>query len=195
MRARAHMAQVLEGTGLYSLTGSTPVDWELDAYSAGFAPLEAAFDKLLADLFAATATRERLAQWEALFRPQPSTAPVEDCRDTVASRMAARPGDFTQAGTQRLLPGAGVRGLVLEDGEGGLKVLLGRLLGITQAEAARELDQLLPAHLAWAWDTAVTWVALDAYPRSFEAWDDLGLTWALLDGVSRQDLENGFEEV
>ena len=75
MRARAHMAQVLEGTGLYSLTGSTPVDWELDAYSAGFAPLEAAFDKLLADLFAATATRERLAQWEALFRPQPSTAP------------------------------------------------------------------------------------------------------------------------
>ena len=66
----------------------------------------------------------------------------------VTSRMAARPGDFTQAGTQRLLPGAGVRGLVLEDGEGGLKVLLGRLLGITQAEAARELDQLLPAHLA-----------------------------------------------
>ena len=106
MRARAHMAQVLEGTGLYSLTGSTPVDWELDAYSAGFAPLEAAFDKLLADLFATTATRERLAQWEALFRPQPSTAPVEDCRDTVASRMAARPGDFTWAGTQRLLPGA-----------------------------------------------------------------------------------------
>ena len=101
MRARAHMAQVLEGTGLYSLTGSTPVDWELDAYSAGFAPLEAAFDKLLADLFAATATRERLAQWEAL----------------------------------------------------------------------------------------------DAYPRSFEAWDGLGLTWAQLDGVSRQDLENGFEEV
>ena len=49
MRARAHMAQVLEGTGLYSLTGSTPVDWELDAYSAGFAPLEAAFDKLLAE--------------------------------------------------------------------------------------------------------------------------------------------------
>ena len=57
MRARAHMAQVLEGTGLYSLTGSTPVGWELDAYSAGFAPLEAAFDKLLADLFAATATQ------------------------------------------------------------------------------------------------------------------------------------------
>ena len=49
MRARAHMAQVLEGTGLYSLTGSTPVDWELDAYSAGFAPLEAACDKLLAE--------------------------------------------------------------------------------------------------------------------------------------------------
>ena len=107
MRARAHMAQVLEGTGLYSLTGSTPVDWELDAYSAGFAPLEAAFDKLLADLFATTATRERLAQWEALFRPQPSTAPVEDCRDTVASRMAARPGILRRRAPRGFCQGRG----------------------------------------------------------------------------------------
>lgn len=43
MNAREHMGQVLEGTGLYDLTGSTPGDWELDAFEAGFAPLEAAF--------------------------------------------------------------------------------------------------------------------------------------------------------
>ena len=29
MSAREHLAQVLEGTGLYELTGSSPVDWEL----------------------------------------------------------------------------------------------------------------------------------------------------------------------
>lgn len=192
MRARGHMAQVLEATGLYRLTGSTPADWELDAYGAGFALLEERFDRLLADLFPSTAGRERLAQWEALFRPQPAQAPVEDCRETVASRFAAR--GFTQAAVEGLLPGAGVRGRLLEDGSGGLTVLLGRLLGVTREEASRELGQLLPAHMAWVWDDSVTWVALDAYPRPFGEWDGLGLSWERLDGVTRDDLENGFEE-
>ena len=83
MNAREHMGQVLEGTGLYDLTGSTPVDWELDAFEAGFAPLEAAFARLLGDLFVATASREQVARWESLFRPQPADAPLEDCRETV----------------------------------------------------------------------------------------------------------------
>ena len=61
MNAREHMGQVLEGTGLYDLTGSTPVDWELDAFEAGFAPLEAAFARLLGDLFVATASRKQVA--------------------------------------------------------------------------------------------------------------------------------------
>ena len=81
MNAREHMGQVLEGTGLYDLTGSTPVDWELDAFEAGFAPLEAAFARLLGDLFVATASREQVARWESLFRPQPADAPLEDCRE------------------------------------------------------------------------------------------------------------------
>ena len=29
MTARQHMAQIVEATGLYQLTGSTPADWEL----------------------------------------------------------------------------------------------------------------------------------------------------------------------
>ena len=91
------------------------------------------------------------------------------------------------------LPGAGVRGLLLE-GESGLTVVLGRLLGVTQAEAQRELDQLLPAHLAWAWEESITWVAWDAYPHPFEEWDGLGLTWAQLDQTVREDLEDYFEE-
>ncbi len=194
MNAREHMGQVLEGTGLYDLTGSTPVDWELDAVEAGFAPLEAAFARLLGDLFVATASREQVARWESLFRPQPADAPLEDCRETVLRRFAVHQDSFTPAAVEALLPGAGVRGVLLENEEGGLTIVLGRLLGITKEEATRELDQLLPSHLSWEWDESVTWVAMDAYPRSFAEWDALGLSWTRLESISRADLENDFKE-
>ena len=87
-----------------------------------------------------------------------------------------------------------MRGVLLENEEGGLTIVLGRLLGITKEEATRELDQLLPSHLSWEWDESVTWVALDAYPRSFAEWDALGLSWTRLESISRADLENDFKE-
>ena len=74
-------------------------------------------------------------------------------------------------------------------------VLGGEGLGPRRSDVMeRELNQLLPAHLAWQWDQSVTWVALDAYPRSFADWDALGLSWTQLDQVTRADLENNFEE-
>lgn len=192
MRAREHMAKILSGTGLYHLTGSTPVDWELFAYGAGFALVEERFDKLLGDLFALTASRERLSQWERLFRDQLSTASLEDCRDTVHSRLAARPGNFSWKDVQALLPGAGVRGLLTVSGDT-LTVVLGKLLGVTKVEAERELKQLLPAHMAWEWDESVTWVALDAYSESFAQWDGLNRTWEELDALTRANLESDFQ--
>lgn len=119
MTARQHMAQIVEATGLYQLTGSTPADWELSAAGAGFALIEAQFDRLLEDLFVDTASRERIAQWEKLFRAQTSTAVLEDCRETVGRRFSSHPDDVTLEKANRLLPGAGVRGLLLENEEGG----------------------------------------------------------------------------
>ena len=148
----------------------------------------------MGDLFVATASREQVARWESLFRPQPADAPLEDCRETVLRRFAARQDSFTPAAVEALLPGAGVRGVLLENEEGGLTIVLGRLLGITKEEATRELGQLLPSHLSWEWDESVTWVALDAYPRSFAEWDALGLSWTRLESISRADLENDFKE-
>ena len=154
------MKQVLEATGLYALPGDSPTDWELDAFGAGFAQLEERRERLLQDLFPQTAGEERLSQWE----------------------------DFTPQGVQALLVGAGVQGLVLEE-EGSLTVVLGKLLGVSKEEAARELDQLLPAHLAWTWEESVTWVALDAYTRPFGTWKEEGLTWAQWDAIDRSALE------
>lgn len=93
--------------------------------------------------------------------------PFRGRRETVLRRFAARQDSFTPAAVEALLPGAGVRGVLLENEEGGLTIVLGRLLGITKEEATRELDQLLPSHLSWEWDESVTWVALDALPSQF----------------------------
>lgn len=188
MRAAAHMRQVLEATGLYQLGEDSPTGWELEAFGAGFALLEERFDRLLEDLFPQTAGEGRVGQWEALFRPQPSQAALEERRGMVLARQALGEKPFTLAGVQALLKGAGVRGLVLEEAEG-ISVVLGKLLGVSKEEAARELDQLLPAHLPWDWEEAVTWVALDACRRTFAEWDGLGLSWAQLDEIDREDLE------
>lgn len=191
MRALEHMNLVLEGTGLYHPEENQPLRWELAAYDAGFSLLEERFDKLLGDLFVATASREQLARWEALFRDQPALGDGEDSRETLLRRFSTHPDDFTPQAVEAILPAAGVRGKLLENGKN-LVVLLGRLLGVNKSEAARELDQLLPSHLPWSWDESITWVALGAYAVSFQDWDGLGLTWEGLEAITRQDLETNF---
>lgn len=115
MRAREHMGHVLEATGLYRLTGDTPVDWELSAYGAGFARLEERFQGILENMFPQTAGREKLAQWETLFRPQPAEASLEECQEMVLQRFSVGEEDFTPEDVQNLLVGAGVRGLLVEE--------------------------------------------------------------------------------
>lgn len=193
MRALEHMKQVLEDTGLYTMTGSSPAEWELAAFGAGFALLEERFDRVLGDLFVDTASEEMLARWEKLFRPQPSTGGLEDSRDTVRQRFAVHPDGFTPQAVKNMLPGAGVRGLLLEKGTS-LVVVLGRLLGVNKEEANQELSQLLPSHLPWEWDESITWVALDAYSGSFRQWDEAGFAWSQFDQLTRDNLENSFKE-
>jgi hypothetical protein len=192
MRALEHMKRVLENMGLYELTGDSAVEWELAAYDAGFSLLEERFDRLLGDLFVDTASRERIAQWEVLFRDQPAQTNLEDCRESVRQRLSVHPGCFTPQAVKAVLPAAGVRGLLLEE-EKKLVVLLGRLMGINQNEANLELDRLLPSHIPWSWDDSVTWVALNAYPATFQDWDGLGRTWQELDQITREDLEASFK--
>ena len=67
MTGGEHMAQVLRATGIYTLPGGTPADWEQEAFCAGLDKLEAGLDALEQSLFALTAPEEKLAQWERLF--------------------------------------------------------------------------------------------------------------------------------
>ncbi len=148
MTGGEHMAQVLRATGIYTLPGGTLADWEQEAFCAGLDKLEAGLDALEQSLFALTAPEEKLAQWEALFRAQASSGELAARRRGVAKALGLRFQRPTLRAIQEdVLPAAGIAGTVAE-AEGRLMVA-GTLEGVTEQEARRLLDRLLPAHMEW----------------------------------------------
>ena len=195
MSAAPRLRARLNATGAYRLTGETSADWETNACAAGIDALDGEIDALLADLSPLTASEERLAAWESHFRPDVSEADADLRREMLACRLGVHPGDYSLADYARLLPGYGARGSV-EESDGALQAVVGRELGLSRQEIARELEQLFPAHLAWSvlWPESLNWSVLDAWPRTFEAWDALALTWNELDALTPEDLQPPREE-
>ena len=187
-QAEERMLDILNGTGAYQLTGTSPGDWDLNACGAGLDRLEASMDALLSDLFPPTMGEETLTVWESLYRPQTADGTLEERRSTLGARLAMNPGKFSPADFSPMLRGAGVAGELKETGTG-LQVLVGKWLGVTQEEALRELDEILPAHLPWTWLEDMNWVKLDAWAPDFAALDEKGLTWEEFDGLTREELE------
>lgn len=187
-KALSRMREILNSTGIYRLTGESSADWETNACGAGFSLLENALESLLGSLFALLSPEEGLDRWEKLFRPQVSSDTLERRRNMLHNRLSMNPGRFSPGEFSSMIYGAGVEGEVLEDGEG-LRVLLGRTLGVTEEEARRELDQVLPAHLPWEWDDSVNWTALDAWAPDFETLDARELSWDEVDVLTRERLK------
>lgn len=148
MTGRENMAGIMAATGLYKLTGSSPVDWELDAYGKGLGILEADMELLEAELFVMTAPAQRLDQWEKLFRCQASGGSLEDRRLGVAKALSPGPGALSLPALEDILLIAGVRGGISWS-EGKLHISVQEYIGVKEAEAKRLLDRLLPAHLEW----------------------------------------------
>lgn len=150
-KAVTRMREILNSTGAYALTGETPADWELNAWGAGFDDAEAEIDGLLENLFAATASSASLSAWETLSRPQTLQGTLAERRAVTGARLAMTPARFTLQDVSQMLLAAGVEGTVQETSSG-LKVIPEKLLGVSEAEAKRELELTLPAHLPWEWD-------------------------------------------
>lgn len=148
MTARENMGKILSDSGVYRLTGDSPLDWELDAYAAGFELVENGLEMAAKDIFAATAGAERLGQWEQYFLPGPAGCPVEDRQSIVSARLRARPGPVTLEDLPELMLAAGIVGTA-EEVEGVLQITPETYL-LPEALAKKELALLLPLH--WQWE-------------------------------------------
>lgn len=153
MSGGENIRRLMEATGVYSLTGSSPVDWELEAYTAGLDRLEAEMRALEAEMFIARAPAQRLEQWELLLRPQWSTASLEERREALLKALSAHAGPANLAAMEDMLTAAGVKGTVREEA-GKLVIHVESYQGVTAKEAKRMLDRLLPSHVAWEISTS-----------------------------------------
>ena len=188
-QAAERMRGILNGTGAYFLTGESPGDWDLNACGAGLDRLESAMDDLLANVFPPTMGEARLTVWEHLYRPQSSGAGLEERRTMLAERLAMNPRKLSLRDFSSMLRGAGVAGELKETAEG-LTVLVGKWLGVSEKEALRELNEILPAHLPWTWQEDMNWVKFDAWAPDFAFLDGKGLSWEEFDSMTQEELEN-----
>lgn len=148
MSGGENMRRVLADTGIYVLTGDSPIDREIGAYEAGLGPLEEELERLEADLFVLTATAECLARWEAVYRGQASTADLETRRLAAAKALSLSNDPLTASDMDDILLIAGIRGSWQESG-GKLVIQAEEYLGGTEEQARRLLGRLLPAGLEW----------------------------------------------
>ncbi len=149
MTAAEHMRRVMAGSGVYILDGDTPVDWELEAYGAGFALVQEAAENLLREMSLETAPAGRLAQWEAGWPGGPcGGVSLEDRRAMAAQWLASRPGPLLAGQLPGLLLAAGIRGEAVE-ANGGLAITAEAYL-IPEAQARARLQKLLPVHMGWS---------------------------------------------
>lgn len=147
MTAAENMASILTKSGVYKLTGDSPVDWELAAYGAGFQALAEQVSALEQEMLIGTAPAERLAQWEKLCLPQALSASLEVRRAVLGQCLASRGGPVAQDDLPGLLLAAGIKGTAAE-GTDGLTVTVEEYL-LPEALAKARLGRLLPANLAW----------------------------------------------
>ena len=184
------MRELLNATGGYRLTGRTDGDWELEAAGSQLDLLSEEIETLYGDLFVHGATNDCLNHWESWLRPQRSAASIEQRRKMLMQQMAVCPTKGTLSEYDDMIYAAGVHGRLTENG-GGLVVRCGGFLGLTETEIRRELDALLPAHLAWEIEPVFNWSTMEAAGRNFADWDALGLTWAELDRLTREEVLKG----
>ena len=196
MTAAQRLRKRLNATGCYRLTGETSADWETNACALGLEEVQQALDDLLADLFPATASEEQLAVFEARLRPFPAEATVEERRALLADRAAPISGAAAPEEWVRLLASAGVSAdLVpgtLDSEEEGLLLTGAATAGLTEEEIARELDQILPAHLPWGWGHALTWRGIESFPKSFLTIDRKYKTWEEFDAADLDTYKSWF---
>lgn len=186
--AAERMRDELNATGCYALDGTTPGDWDLLAMAQAVADLDNELEQLVQDVFLNDCTDDTLTQWEQCIRPQRSTAAAERRKEMLRSRLAIHPHGSSIQACSALLPAAGVYGSLTES-ESGLTVNLAGIDGIPEEKALQELSTLLPAHLTYQITPVVTWQTLELADRTFEAWDDLSLTWNELDALTQAELK------
>lgn len=187
------MREILNATGAYHLDENSLIACETEACGIALDSLENEMNSVLSNLFAETADESGLNRLETLYSSQPSSAQLDDRRKAAKARLAMNPSHFTVKYLPDMLTAANILGEALEE-DGKIRVLFGRAAGVSEQRAKADLAALLPAHIEIIWDETLNWATLAAFANSFSHVESLSLTWAQLDSLTREELENLTQE-
>ena len=179
--AEKRMRQILTQTGLY--TGEDRIfSAEMAAYGEGLAVLAGELERLRQNLFVQTADEEGLSAFEKLFRITPSSDSADNRRAMLLVRGSVTPADHTAEALERQLLAAGIRGKIVEQGQGGLNINVQAVLGISETAAESEARTFMPAHLPCVFDFGSdTWDVVDEASLTFDEMDAKNYTWDQID--------------
>ena len=147
MDALESMKRNLRPTGLYTLDGTTAVDFELAAYAEALDAVSAEIRELQAESFVATASGYGLELRERAFA-LPAAGGTEERRAALLALGSVKPFDFTKARLEAALAALGLAA-ELEEDPAGLRIAakFQSMPSCGEAAAQKKLETFLPAHL------------------------------------------------
>ena len=179
------LRELLAPLGVYDLSPGSVVTAELHIYAAALGQFGRNMAQTLDDLFPASCSPQRLAQWERLLDLPVGRASLEARRGMVLAKLSLDEGDFTVEGIRRSLLAAGLSASIREDWERGVLSLYDAvILGDYQTldEVKRQVLKMLPVQLEAEFDIGVlTWEQFEGFGLSFSAWDGGNFTWEWFD--------------
>lgn len=147
MGAYETMKGFLRMTGLYTLSGSTIIDFELQAYAAGLDALTDEFTELQNESFVNTSSGYGLENREETFG-LPHTGELADRRNAVLKLGTVTENGFTKDSLKSLLEAFGLSVDITEDtANGTITVKFLKIPSCGVSEAVKTVNKFAPAHL------------------------------------------------
>ena len=179
------MTRALHPIGLYSLNISDLVYKELQAYAVCFDEISEVIDEIMREIFIDTAQDIGITTYEELVGPRRTDHTLEERRDMIKALLAANENDFTTEGIMRFFESIGFECTIAERPEFFELDILpqGRLYSKAEQDLIiARANAFLPCHLNVVIEfRTTTWNAYDNMLKSFDEWDEMGLTWDRLD--------------
>ena len=147
MGAYETMKGFLKTTGLYTLSGSTIIDFELQAYAAGLDALTNEFTELQNESFVNTSSGYGLENREKALG-LPHTGELADRRNAVLKLGAVTENSFTKDSLKGLFEVLGLSADITEDTPNGtITVKFLKIPSCGISKAVKIINKFAPAHL------------------------------------------------
>nr|WP_319489378.1 hypothetical protein [uncultured Caproiciproducens sp.] len=184
MRALESMLSKMKATKIYSLSGDTTVDFELQAYALGIDLVYDELAELEKESFIPTASDYGLVNSESLLQIG-ATGNVEERKNAVLKRCAITPNNFTKTDMEQIFIMEEVNATLCENiAEKYIYVncMDASPTGAAAKSILKAAKLYLPAHLNAELDfRSISWNNIDGANKTFDTKDGSGFTWDAID--------------